>query len=451
MTTAGKTPDRCRRPATLSAFVSLAAGGLFLARRDRRPLRALTATTPGGAALRRLVPIVIGVPIAMAALREAGQQAGLYPTVVGVWLMVACTILLALPLAWHLARTIDRLDVHRLRADKLRDSEERARRTLDTAYDAYVAIGAEGRITAWNPAAERLFGYTNGEAIGRDMSQTIVPPHLRPAHAAGFAAAAAAASAGNPPAPNSLETVALHRNGDQVPVELMVAGAVEPAGVVFHAFLRDITERKRAYDALEAAQQDALQRLALAAEYRDDDTGEHTRRVGELSACLAERAGLSADQVALVRRAAPLHDVGKIGIPDTILLKPGRLTPAEFEEVKAHTSIGARMLAGRGFPLLEMAEQIALTHHERWDGGGYPYGIEGESIPLVGRIVALADVFDALTHDRPYKSAWSVGDALAEIRSQRGRQFDPALTDAFVEVVRSQPAAGDPLPGAAVA
>jgi putative nucleotidyltransferase with HDIG domain len=183
------------------------------------------------------------------------------------------------------------------------------------------------------------------------------------------------------------------------------------------------------------SQLQVLQRLALAAEYRDDETGQHTSRVGELCARIGAALGMAETDLALLRRAAPLHDVGKIAIPDRILLKPGRLTPAEFEQMKTHTTLGAEMLERPGFPLLEMAALVARTHHERWDGSGYPAGLAAEAIPLVGRIVAVADVFDALTHARPYKEAWPVADALAEIRAQRGRQFDPAVVDAFLTIL----------------
>jgi putative two-component system response regulator len=138
--------------------------------------------------------------------------------------------------------------------------------------------------------------------------------------------------------------------------------------------------------------------------------------------------------VSLIRRAAPLHDVGKIGIPDSILLKLGKLTEDEFELVKTHTTIGARILSGSRFTILRLAEEIAFNHHERWDGDGYA-GISGDAIPLAGRIVAVADVFDALTQKRPYKAAWPVGDAIAEIERQRSRQFDPSLVDAFLRVI----------------
>lgn len=208
-----------------------------------------------------------------------------------------------------------------------------------------------------------------------------------------------------------------------------------------------VAERTRE---LADAQMEILQRLALAAEYRDDVTGQHAERVGIYSALIAEEMGLPDDQVELIRRAAPLHDVGKIGIPDAILMKPGNLTPQEFEVMKSHTDIGSRILSGSRFPLLRLARQIALTHHERWDGRGYTPEMHGEEIPLVGRIVAVADVFDSLTNERPYKAARSTEEALAEILRQRGRHFDPEVVDAFVRVARSGRLSEDP-PGASSA
>jgi len=194
---------------------------------------------------------------------------------------------------------------------------------------------------------------------------------------------------------------------------------------------RQVRDRTRA---LEAAQLEIVDRLARAAEYRDDATGEHIGRVGELAAQIAAAHNLSATDVALIRHAAPLHDIGKLGIPDHILLKPGRLTFEERVQMQTHTTIGARLLSRGSSLLIQMAEQIALTHHERWDGTGYPQGLRGDAIPLVGRIVAIADVFDALRSSRPYKPAWTVEHALSEIEQQRGRQFDPELVEHFLQV-----------------
>lgn len=206
------------------------------------------------------------------------------------------------------------------------------------------------------------------------------------------------------------------------------------------ALQAELVERTRAEAALRAseaqlvqAQFETLDRLARAAEFRDDDTGQHTQRVGATAARVAAALGLPAGEVRLIERAALLHDVGKIGIPDHILLKPGTLTPGEFALMQTHATTGAAILGGSSHPLLQRAEAIALSHHERWDGTGYPRGLTGAAIPLAGRIVAVADVFDALTHARPYKPAWPVSEALAELVRQAGRQFDPQVVHAFMQ------------------
>jgi putative two-component system response regulator len=185
---------------------------------------------------------------------------------------------------------------------------------------------------------------------------------------------------------------------------------------------------------LELAQLEILQRLALAAEYRDDCTGQHTQRVGNLAAVLGRAIGLPPDQVELIRLSAPLHDVGKIGIPDGILLKPAKLTDSEYLQIKRHTEIGRIILSGSNFAILQMAERIALYHHERWDGNGY-HRLSGDQIPLEARIVSVADVFDVITHERPYKKAESVQFAVEAIRQESGKQFDPNVVGIFCELV----------------
>jgi putative two-component system response regulator len=179
---------------------------------------------------------------------------------------------------------------------------------------------------------------------------------------------------------------------------------------------------------LEGAYLDTLERLAIAAEFRDDETGRHTERVGETAALLGNALGMSGDDVFLIRRAAPLHDVGKIGVPDSILRKPHALTTEEWEIMRRHTTIGARILSGGRSRVVQLAEEIALSHHEQWDGEGYPRGIKGEAIPLSGRLVMVADVFDALTSDRIYRKAWPAEQVLAYIRQYAGRRFDPRVT-----------------------
>lgn len=196
---------------------------------------------------------------------------------------------------------------------------------------------------------------------------------------------------------------------------------------------------------LEAVQIEIVTRLGMAAEYRDDKTGQHTRRVGELSAHLAQAMALPPEEVDLIRWAARLHDIGKIGVEDAILLKTGRYSAEEYERMKQHTVIGAKVLEGSTSRLLRMAEEIALTHHERWDGSGYPRGLRAGEIPITGRIVAVADVFDALTTQRPYKEAWSVSDALTEMQRHSGTQFDPDVIDRLLTLVSSNQASLVPL------
>jgi putative two-component system response regulator len=175
-----------------------------------------------------------------------------------------------------------------------------------------------------------------------------------------------------------------------------------------------------------------VQRLGRAAEYRDNETGNHILRMSHSAVLLARRLGFDEVQCELLLHASPMHDIGKIGIPDHILLKPGKLTAEEWEIMKTHTTIGAHILEGDDSELLNFAREIAISHHEKWDGGGYPHGLAGEAIPLSGRIVAIADVFDALTSERPYKKPWPVEEAVAYIREQSGSHFEPRIVKEFL-------------------
>jgi putative two-component system response regulator len=205
-----------------------------------------------------------------------------------------------------------------------------------------------------------------------------------------------------------------------------------------HRFMHD---RKKVLEDMVQARTEELrrtrlqvvQRLGMAAEYRDEETGNHILRMSHSCALLARAAGWNEAQCELILHASPMHDIGKIGIPDAILLKPGKFEPQEWEIMKTHASIGAKLLDGDDSDLMRMAREIALTHHEKWDGSGYPQGLAGEAIPMAGRIAALADVFDALTSERPYKKAWTVEDSVDMIRENSGRHFDPALVQVFME------------------
>jgi putative two-component system response regulator len=186
---------------------------------------------------------------------------------------------------------------------------------------------------------------------------------------------------------------------------------------------------------LRKSQLDIIRCLGRAGEYRDNETGEHVIRMSKNCQALALAIGLSEKEAEQILYASPMHDVGKIGIPDNILLKPGKLTPDEWEVMQTHAQLGAEILADNESEMIELARTIALSHHEKWDGSGYPRGLSGENIPLVGRIAAICDVFDALTSWRPYKKAWPVEEAITFLQENAGSHFDPALVPKFIEIL----------------
>lgn len=199
--------------------------------------------------------------------------------------------------------------------------------------------------------------------------------------------------------------------------------------LVLRTLFRDLDKSDRHYA---EAQSELIDRLALAAEFRDDRTGSHNYRIGHYAAIIGRAMGLSPAECDLLKQAAVLHDVGKIAVPDSILHKPGPLTREERQEMELHVHYGAQILADSQHPLVQLAHSIALTHHEAWDGTGYPRGIQGPEIPLEGRIVAVCDVFDALLSKRPYKDSWPEQEAVREILRLSGTRFDPRVVDALL-------------------
>jgi PAS domain S-box-containing protein len=326
--------------------------------------------------------------------------------------------------------------------DRRRRLEAEISRYYELSLDLLATIDLEGRFVRMNPSWERLLGHTP-EAL-------CFQPFLKFVHPDDRAETLTRARALADGSDDTAEFQNRYRAADgsyrwlEWSVYLSssdgVAQAVARDVSVQHEAKEQLADSARLLEAkvaertseLDDARTELLQRLAVAAEYRDDDTFQHTERVGNEAAQIAAPLGLDSGQIELLREAAPLHDVGKLAISDSILLKPGKLTVEEFEIMKTHAAAGARVLSGSSSPVLQMATVIAATHHERWDGNGYPAGLAGEAIPLVGRVVAVADVFDALTHDRPYKSAWPLEEAIAEIRRGAGTQFDPQVAAAFL-------------------
>ena len=327
--------------------------------------------------------------------------------------------------------------------DERRALEAKVERHYDLSLDLFGTATFDGYWEELNPAWQRILGHTPQELCARPFVEFVHPDDRERTEAE------AARLAGG------IETVSFRNryrtaDGEYRWLEWNVSPVAEERRL--YATARDITVQRQAEQALqnqsdvlertvrertqalEESRLETLQRLALAAEYRDDDTHQHTERVGRTAALIARELGLPDDAVALIRRAAPLHDIGKVGISDTVLLKPGKLTPEEFRAMQEHVGIGARILAEGKFPVLRLARGIALTHHERWDGTGYPDGRAGEPILLAGRIVAVADVFDALAQKRPYKRAWSLADAVTEIERLAGEHFDPDVVEAFADL-----------------
>jgi PAS domain S-box-containing protein len=432
-----RTWPRLGGPASISATVVLALAlfaGIFV-------LRALDPS------VGHAYEILFMLPIALLAIRF-GLRGGLAGGVLGFALMVTWNLYdpVTVTVSGYLIPGIAFLLLGTLLGifvDERRRLEAEISRHYDASLDLLATADLNGRFMRVNRAWERTLGYSAEMMCSRPFIEFIHPDDRE----ATIAEVAALAD-------GSRDTNIGFRNRYRAPdgsyrwLEWNVSASRSEG--VLNAVARDISaqheaEQQLANNAewletkvtertseLDAARTETLALLAVAAEYRDEDTSQHTERVGVIAAEIAVQLGLDAEQVKLLREAAPLHDVGKLAIPDRILLKPGKLTPQEYEVMKTHAALGARLLSGSSSPVLQMAAVIAATHHEWWDGTGYPAGLAGEAIPLVGRVVAVADVFDALTHDRPYKSAWPVKQAIDEIQRAAGSQFDPRVVAAFL-------------------
>jgi PAS domain S-box-containing protein/putative nucleotidyltransferase with HDIG domain len=301
---------------------------------------------------------------------------------------------------------------------------------VKSSDDAVIVLSPEGQITSWSDGAERLFGYTQREAVGRPVGMLSSSGPREEARVL-FAMTLADGRT------ERAHAERLTKDGRALNVSLLMAPINAPSGELLGIaeILRDVTAETLAEEELQVARLEDLEHLALAAECRDDDTHQHTERVAVLAELISRALGMRAQEQTTIRLAAPLHDIGKLGIPDQILLKPGGLTDGEQAVMKTHTTIGARILGQSEYPVLSVAREISLTHHERWDGAGYPAGLRASIVPLPGRIVAVADAFDAITHARPYKEALPAEHAIAEIRRASGTQFDAQVVEAFMACV----------------
>jgi PAS domain S-box-containing protein len=362
-------------------------------------------------------------------------------------------------------------------------------RLLEIVPDAMLAISRTGVVAFANQAAAKLFGYTHSELIGKP-ADLLAPARSREMQRTRTASYFEDRRNGRSDA--GLRLLALRKTGEEFLAEVsyvLVAG-----DHLLSLTIRDVSNRARAErepellgeveraprldlrdfrrlitdgdlaepvnghngdtntsngngngngqmaGELRASRQETIERLAMAIELRDPETGRHVNRIAAIGAFLGSELGFDEEHAQLLLAAAPMHDVGKIGISDEILLKRGKLTRRERAEMQRHTTIGYELLSGSTSEFLRLAALIALTHHERWDGSGYPDGLAGEEIPLVGRIAAICDVFDALISERPYKRAWPLDEAVAEIERGSGSHFDPALVEKFLEIVDRTPA-----------
>lgn len=319
----------------------------------------------------------------------------------------------------------------------LRTTEQSARRIIETALDAFVSMNAKGDITEWNRRAEEMFGWSRKEVLGRKLAETIIPREFRKMHQQGLKHYLAT---GEGAALNKLtEVMALHRDGYTYPVEVSIVPVHADDGVTFHAFIRDIREQVQAQETLlrstkqvRASLIGTIVAVSRAVGARDPYTANHQQRVAQLARSIAQEMGLDTERIDGLRLGATIHDIGKIYLPAEILAKPAKLTDIEYELIKCHAQVGYDILTDIEFPW--PIADIAHQHHERLDGSGYPQGLKGDEICLEARIVAVADVVEAMSNHRPYRPALGIDTALKEIKSKRGKFYDPNVVDACLKL-----------------
>lgn len=289
--------------------------------------------------------------------------------------------------------------------------------------DALVIVNQNGEIIETNLQAEKLFGYNREELIGKPV-EMLVPSKSRIVHEKyrmQFSSNPVARFMGT-----RVSLIAAHKNGNTIPVDI----SLNPMNIASNQFvvaaIRDISEIIKAYE-------DAITGWSRAMDFRDRETEKHTKRVAEMAVMLAEEIGLSAARISQIRQGSLLHDIGKLGIPDSILLKPGKLTDEEWTIMRKHPEYAVEMLWPINF-LRPATLDIPYCHHEKWDGTGYPRGLKGDEIPIAARVFAVVDVWDALSFDRPYRKAWAQTDVKAYLKEQSGKHFDPEIVEVFFRI-----------------
>jgi len=326
-----------------------------------------------------------------------------------------------------------RLHDYRSAYEALNDSAELLSGILESTAEAVISVDEDQHIILFNKGAEETFGYRRDEILGMPL-EVLLPQQSRAGHHAKVAAFEGSVLRSRYMTTRG-EIEGCRKNGELFPAEASISKIQKKGKYIVTAVLRDISDRKKAEKELQRSFVESIYMLMRAAEFRDDETGAHVKRISQYSKMLAEHMGMDELFCDNIYYASALHDIGKIGIPDHILLKNGKLMPDEWEVMKGHAEKGAKILAGQSSSYLQMGMDLALSHHERWDGGGYPQGLKGEEIPLPARIMQLADVYDALRSKRPYKEPFTHTKSMQIICQGDGRtepeHFDPTVMTAF--------------------